>query len=95
MPIRKKDTKPSPRKHKKPNVKRKPAVQPKVDEAAIVPAKSFHETFPITLEHKDGKDFKRCFFMCQEHCDSYIKRYKLKKGSYVTFKTAPKNEKEN
>lgn len=95
MPIRKKDTKPSPRKKKNPNIKRKLAVQPKVDEAAIVPAKSFHETFPITLEHKDGKDFKRCFFMCQEHCDSYIKRYKLKKGSYVAFKTTPKNEKEN
>lgn len=94
MPIRKKE----PKKRKAPTkskVKRKPAAQPKVDEAALVPAKSFHETFPITLEHKDGKDFKRCFFMCQEHCDSYIKRYKLKKGSYVSFPTVPKNEKED
>lgn len=55
MPIRKKDTKPTTRKRKAPTkskVKRKPTVSPKVDEAAMVPAKSFHETFPITLEHK-------------------------------------------
>lgn len=71
--------------------KEKPAVAPG---QAIVPTKTFHETFPITLEYMDGKDFKRCFFVCKEHCDSYLKRYKLKKGSYKIFDTIPKNEKE-
>lgn len=59
---------------------------------AVIPTKTFHETFPVTLEYMDGKDFKRCFFVCKEHCDSYLKRYKLKKGSYKVFDTKPKNE---
>lgn len=74
-------------------VKRKsqtPTIKPSGE--AIVPSKTFHETFPVTLEYMDGKDFKRCFFVCQEHCDTYLKRYKLKKGSYKTFATKPKNE---
>jgi hypothetical protein len=61
---------------------------------AVVPTKTFHETFPITLEYMDEKDFKRCFFVCKEHCESYLKRYKLKKGSYKVFDTKPKDEKE-
>ena len=61
---------------------------------AIIPSKTFHETFPVTLEYMDGKDFKRCFFVCKEHCDTYLKRYKLKKGSYKVFDTKPKNEEE-
>ena len=61
---------------------------------AVLPVKSFHETFPITLEYMDGKDFKRCFFVCKEHCDTYLKRYNLKKGSYKIFDTKPRNEKE-
>ena len=65
---------------------------PKSPGSAIVPSKTFHETFPITLEFMEGKDFKRCFFVCKEHCDSYLKRYKLKKGSYKLFDTKPKNE---
>lgn len=83
MPVRKKNE----TKRKAPTkVKSRPTVQPKVDDIPTLP---FHESFPITLEHKDGKEFKKCFFMCQEHCDSYIKRYKLKKGTYVTFPTVP------
>lgn len=96
MPIRKKkETKPTPKKRKAPTktrVKSNPAVQPKVEDIPVLP---FHESFPITLEHKDGKEFKRCFFMCQEHCDSYIKRYKLKKGTYIAFPTVPKDEKKD
>lgn len=98
MPIRKKkDNKPTIKKRKSPTktrVKSSPQVKSKVDNACLDPETPFHESFPITLEHKDGKDFKRCFFMCQEHCDSYIKRYELKKGTYIIFPTVPKNEKE-
>lgn len=94
MPMRKKATKPTKRKTPT-KVKSKPSVQSKVDNISLDPAKPFHESFPITLEHKDGKDFKKCFFMCQEHCDSYIKRYNLKKGTYITFPTIPKNEKKD
>lgn len=80
-------------KRKKPTtVKRQPKV--KSPGEAVIPSKTFHETFPITLEYMDGKDFKRCFFVCKEHCDSYLKRYKLKKGSYKVFDTKPRNEKE-
>lgn len=61
---------------------------------AIIPSKTFHETFPITLEYMDGKDFKRCFFICIEHCEAYVKRYKLKKDSFKLFETTPRNEKE-
>lgn len=60
---------------------------------AIIPSKTFHETFPITLEYMEGKDFKRCFFVCKEHCDTYLKRYKIKKGSYKIFDTKPRDEK--
>ena len=31
--------------------------------SAIIPSKTFHETFPLTLEFMEGKDFKRCFFV--------------------------------
>lgn len=94
---KKKETK-QPTKRKSPTktrVKKTPTTHPKVDNSTLDSAKPFHESFPITLEHKDGKDFKKCFFMCQEHCDSYIKRYKLKKGTYITFPTVPKNEKKD
>jgi hypothetical protein len=71
-------------------IKKTPTVKPSGQ--AVVPVNSFHETFPVTLEYMDGKDFKRCFFVCKEHCDSYLKRYKLKKGSYKVFDTKPKDE---
>lgn len=93
---KKKDSKPTTKKRKSPTktrVKSSPKIEPKVNNISLDPEKPFHESFPITLEHKDGKDFKKCFFMCQEHCDSYIKRYKLKKGTYITFPTVPKTDK--
>lgn len=83
--------KPTGPKRKKPTTIKKSSSKKSSGEA-VVPVKSFHETFPVTLEYMDGKDFKRCFFVCKEHCDTYLKRYKLKKGSYKVFDTKPKNE---
>lgn len=84
--------KPTGAKRKQPTkVKKTPT--PKPPGNAIVPSSTFHETFPVTLEYHEGKDFKRCFFVCKEHCDSYLKRYKLKKGSYKVFDTKPRDEK--
>lgn len=50
----------------------------------------FHETFPLTLVHKDGKEEKVCYFVCQEHLDKYIIRYKLNKKEYKVSKTKPR-----
>jgi hypothetical protein len=61
---------------------------------SIIPSKTFHETFPITLEFKDDKEKKVCCFQCQEHLDTYLSRHKLKKKDYKVSKTLPKNEKE-
>lgn len=80
----------APRRRKSTKVRK--TLPPKSPGEVIVPSKTFHETFPITLEYMDGKDFKRCFFVCKEHCDAYLKRYKLKKGSYKVFDTKPRNE---
>lgn len=83
--------KPTGPKRRKPTaIKKQPKVKSPGD--AVVPLSTFHETFPVTLEYMDGKDFKRCFFVCKEHCNAYLKRYKLKKGSYKVFDTKPKNE---
>lgn len=68
---------------------------PKSPGSAIVPSKTFHETFPVTLEFKEDKDIKRCYFVCKEHCDSYLNRYKLKKGTYKVYDTKPKDEKKS
>lgn len=78
----------------KKRVTRKRTVSPpkNTKDDSSFPVKPFHETFPITLEYKEGKDTKKCCFVCKEHCDSYIKRYKLKKGSYKISETPPKNE---
>lgn len=51
----------------------------------------FHETFPIKLIHKDGKEDKVCYFMCKEHLQSYINRHKLKKNQVKIEKTPPRN----
>lgn len=51
----------------------------------------FHETFPIKLIYKDGKDDKVCYFMCKEHLQSYISRHKLKKNQVKIEKTPPRN----
>ena len=83
--------KPTGAKRKQPTrIKKTPAINTK--EQAVLPTKTFHETFPVTLEFKEGKDTKRCYFVCKEHCDSYLKRYNLKKGSYTISDTKPKNE---
>jgi hypothetical protein len=77
-------------------VKKKTVSPPKVvkKEDILISTPPFHEAFPVTLEHKDNKESKKCYFVCQEHCDSYIKRHKLKKGKYKISKTQPKNEEE-
>lgn len=51
----------------------------------------FHETFPIKLIYKDGKEDKICYFMCKEHLQSYINRHKLKKNQVKIEKTPPRN----
>jgi hypothetical protein len=84
--------KPTGAKRKQPTKVKKTTI-PKSPGNAIIPSNTFHETFPLTLEYMEGKDFKRCFFVCKEHCDSYLKRYKLKKGSYKVFDTKPRDEK--
>ena len=86
---RKPTTKKSINQRKKNSTKIKATTSPK---EAIVSSDSFHETFPITLEYMDGKDFKRCFFVCKEHCDTHLKRYGLKKDSYKLFDTKPKDD---
>jgi hypothetical protein len=40
-----------------------------------------YDTFPIRLEHPDGKDKKICWFQCEWHLDKYIDRHKIKKRS--------------
>lgn len=83
---------------KKTNTKRKfptrikPKPQDSKQEAAVIPTKTFHETFPVTLEFKEGKEIKRCYFVCKEHCDSYLKRYKMKKNTYKIFDTLPREK---
>jgi hypothetical protein len=62
----------------------------KPKEKIIFDTLSFHETFPFTLIHKDGKEDKVCYFVCQEHLDKYIFRYKLNKKDYTISKTKPK-----
>lgn len=76
---------------KKKSVKIKPQSkreQPK--EKVILDVLPFHETFPLTLVHKDGKEEKVCYFVCQEHLDKYITRYKLNKKDYKVSKTKPR-----
>lgn len=36
-----------------------------------------YETFPIRLEHKEGKDTKICRFQCFDHFQKYMLRYGL------------------
>lgn len=50
----------------------------------------FHEAFPIKLTHKDGKEEKICYFVCKEHLQSYVTRYKLKKNQVKIETTPPK-----
>jgi hypothetical protein len=41
-----------------------------------------YETFPIRLEHLDGKDKKVCWFQCEEHFIKYVTRYNLNPKEY-------------
>lgn len=66
----------------KPQSKRQP---PKEQISLGVPP--FHESFPLTLVHKDGKEEKVCYFVCQEHLDKYITRYRLNKKDYTISET--------
>lgn len=60
-----------------------------------------YESMPWRLEHEDGPKegrkkppIKLCFFHCKENAEKYIKRHKLKKGTFVLEcanpETAPK-----
>ena len=68
--------------------------QPK-KEPEEIPVEPFHIMFPIKLTHKDGKDEKVCYFMCKEHLQSYVKRYKLKKDQVKIETTPPRITGEN
>jgi hypothetical protein len=46
-----------------------------------------YDTFPIRLEHPDGKGTKICWFTCEWDLDNYIKQYSIKKRSkFVSIK---------
>lgn len=65
---------------------------PKVQTANVdLTVPPFHVCFPHLLIHTDGNDDKKCWFSCPEHMETYIQRYKLKKGTYQVSKTEPKN----
>ena len=82
-------------KNKKP-VKVKPqSKREKPKEEIVLGTLPFHETFPLTLVHKDRKEEKTCFFVCQEHLDKYISRYMLNKKDYKISKTEPRQKKDN
>lgn len=38
-----------------------------------------YPTFPYRLEFGEKKNLTICWFQCEEHLDSYLKRYKLNK----------------
>jgi hypothetical protein len=50
----------------------------------------FHETFPLKLTHKEDLVEKYCYFTCEEHLQTYIKRSKLKKNQIKIEKTQPR-----
>ena len=52
----------------------------------------FHEAFPIKVTHQDGKEEKICYFACEEHLESYLKRCKLKKNQIKKEKTPPEKK---
>jgi len=66
----------------KPQSRREPA-----KEQISLDVPPFHESFPLTLVHKDGKEEKVCYFVCQEHLDKYITRYRLNKKDYTISET--------
>lgn len=86
---------PTNKKTSKPRTNRRVSPPKKVeyDAMAYMPETSFHEVFPLTLEHKDTTEFKICYFVCEEHMKKYIQRYNLKKGSYKFYETVPRKSK--
>lgn len=50
----------------------------------------FHITFPITLILK--KENKNCYFQCEHHLNSYLKKANLKKTDYKVLETVPKTQ---
>lgn len=78
---------------KKKPVKVKPqSKREKPKEEVVIDVAPFHETFPLTLVHKDLNQEKVCYFVCQEHLDKYLSRYKLKKKDYKVSKTEPRKK---
>lgn len=73
----------------------KPIGKRKEAREQLIDVPPFHECFPFTLHHKNDKEKKVCYFMCQEHMDSYIKRYKLKKTEITIEPTKPRKREEN
>lgn len=59
-------------------------------EQVVLETLSFHETFPLTLVHKDGKEDKTCYFVCKEHLDKYLSRYNIKKKDCTISNTKPR-----
>ena len=78
---------------KKKPVKIKPqSKREKPKEEIVLDVLPFHETFPLTLVHKEHNQEKVCYFVCQEHLDKYISRYNLKKKDYKISKTEPRKK---
>jgi hypothetical protein len=81
---------------KKKPVKVKPqSKREKPKEETVFGVLPFHEFFPLTLVHKDQNQEKVCYFVCQEHLDKYISRYKLNKKDYKISKTEPIKKDDN
>lgn len=76
---------------KKKPVKVKPqSKREKSKEEIVLDVLPFHEFFPLTLVHKEQNQEKVCYFVCQEHLDKYISRYKLNKKDYIISETTEK-----
>lgn len=73
----------------------KPIGQRKESKEQVIDVPPFHESFPFTLHHKLDKEKKVCYFVCKEHMDSYIKRYKLKKTEIKIEPTKPRKTEDN
>lgn len=51
-----------------------------------------YEGFPYRLEYTDGKDERVCWFMCEEHLQKHIERYKPTNASIQTIKQKQKKQ---
>jgi hypothetical protein len=68
-------------------IKSSPATVRKDDDVYVPP---FHECFPFTLHLLNDKEKRVCYFVCEEHMKSYIKRYKLKTKEIKIEGTTPR-----